>query len=116
MPYSRGSSQPGIEPASLMSPALAGRFFTASSIWEALSSDQNCLPWPGTIVTTCVSYLVTGGLGKEYGANKLTPNGRFQERSKGERRLQSIYPTNLPESFLLASMLAEQCMCHLEGP
>ena len=28
---------PGIEPASLMSPALAGRFFTTSTTWEALS-------------------------------------------------------------------------------
>ena len=27
---------PGIEPASLMSPALAGRFFTTSITWEAL--------------------------------------------------------------------------------
>ena len=27
---------PGIEPASLMSPALAGRFFTTSAPWEAL--------------------------------------------------------------------------------
>ena len=27
---------PGIKPESLMSPALAGRFFTTSAIWEAL--------------------------------------------------------------------------------
>ena len=27
---------PGIEPASLASPALAGRFFTTSASWEAL--------------------------------------------------------------------------------
>ena len=27
---------PGIEPVSLMSPALAGRFFTTSATWEAL--------------------------------------------------------------------------------
>ena len=27
---------PGIEPASLMSPTLAGRFFTTSAAWEAL--------------------------------------------------------------------------------
>ena len=27
---------PGIEPASVRSPALAGRFFTASATWEAL--------------------------------------------------------------------------------
>ena len=29
---------PGIEPTSLMSPALAGRFFTTSATWEPLSS------------------------------------------------------------------------------
>ena len=28
-------SDPGIEPASLMSPSLAGRFFTISASWEA---------------------------------------------------------------------------------
>jgi len=27
---------PGIQPVSLKSPALAGRFFTASDTWEAL--------------------------------------------------------------------------------
>ena len=30
-------SDPGIEPAALMSPALAGEFFTTSATWEALS-------------------------------------------------------------------------------
>ena len=29
-------SEPGVEPASLMSPALADRFFTAGATWEAL--------------------------------------------------------------------------------
>ena len=32
---SKGSSQPGIEPASLMSPELAGGFFTTSTTWGA---------------------------------------------------------------------------------
>ena len=36
MPSSRDLPGPGIEPASLMSPALAGGFFTTSAIWEAL--------------------------------------------------------------------------------
>ena len=37
MPSSRGSSWPrDLFPASLMSPALAGRFFTTSATWEAL--------------------------------------------------------------------------------
>ena len=33
---SRGFSKLGIEPASFKSPALAGGFFTTSTIWEAL--------------------------------------------------------------------------------
>ena len=32
---------PGIEPASVMSPALAGEFFTTSTTWEALEAHQN---------------------------------------------------------------------------
>jgi len=35
MPFSRGSSQPRDLPMSLMSPALAGGFFTTSATWEA---------------------------------------------------------------------------------
>ena len=35
MPSIGGSFNPGIKPASLMSPALAGGFFTTSATWEA---------------------------------------------------------------------------------
>ena len=35
MPSSRDLSDPGIKPTSLMSPALAGVFFTPSATWEA---------------------------------------------------------------------------------
>ena len=35
-PSPGGLPNPGIEPTSLMSPALAGRFFTPSTTWEAL--------------------------------------------------------------------------------
>ena len=35
VPSSRGSSNPEIEPTSLMSPALAVRFFTTGATWEA---------------------------------------------------------------------------------
>jgi len=34
---SRDLPDPGIEPTSLVPPALAGRFFTTSTNWEALS-------------------------------------------------------------------------------
>lgn len=46
---------------------------------------------------------------------KLT--GRIWERPKGGKRCQPIIcPANLPESFLLKSILAEQCTRHQEGP
>ena len=35
VPASRGSSRPGIEPVSFVSPALASEFFTTSATWEA---------------------------------------------------------------------------------
>ena len=35
MPSSRDLPDPGIEPASLTSPALAGGFFTTGANWEA---------------------------------------------------------------------------------
>ena len=36
MPSPRDLPNPGIEPMSFMPPALAGRFFTTSTTWEAL--------------------------------------------------------------------------------
>ena len=50
---------PGIEPASLMSPALAGGFFTTSTTWEAHTL---------TVITTestAVSALSLGGWGEQ---------------------------------------------------
>ena len=38
--FSRGSSQPRIEPVFLTSPALAGRFFTTSATWEETWKEQ----------------------------------------------------------------------------
>ena len=35
MTFSRGSSDPGMEPESVTSPALAGEFFTTNATWEA---------------------------------------------------------------------------------
>ena len=39
MPSSRGSSNPGINPTSLKSPALAGEFFTNSATWYKVHTD-----------------------------------------------------------------------------
>ena len=50
---------------------------------EGNHTDWNS-PWPGTIVTICMSYFRTGGPGKEHETNKPPPTGRVQERSKGD--------------------------------
>ena len=50
-----GLRNPGIEPMSLMSPALAGRLFTTSAIWEAhvdLDLDLN----PDLALGGCVTF------------------------------------------------------------
>ena len=40
---------PGIEPTSLMSPALAGGLFTTSATWEATINQGLCVRWPGIV-------------------------------------------------------------------
>jgi len=52
---------------------------------------------------------MTGGSGKEHRTNNPPPTGRVQERAKGH------VSDHLPESFSLASILAEQGMPHQEG-
>ena len=47
-------------------------------------TDWNHPPWPGTIVTICMSCFTTEGPAKEHGTNKPPPTGRVWERSKGD--------------------------------
>ena len=42
MSSSKGSSRPGMEPTSLMSPAMAGGFFVSSTTWEAHPVNTSC--------------------------------------------------------------------------
>ena len=79
MPSFRGSSWPRIEPASLMSPALAGRFFTTSTTWEDQTHGYRgkrgryigklglCDPSMCMLVCMCVSHTVV--------SNSLQPHG-----------------------------------------
>ena len=72
---------------------------------DGRTADQNCPHWPDRIVTTCMSYLTTGGPGKECGTNKLLASGGIQERSKGSHR---------PPRILVGIHLV--CAHHQEGP
>ena len=57
-----------------------------------------------------MSYLTTGGSSKEHGTNKPPPTRREKVRRK--HHVSYLFP----ESFSLASVLAEQFRCHQEGP
>ena len=72
---------PGIEPAFLMSPALAGRFFTTSSTWDANVNINKCLQL-GLKTSDCVL------------------QNLFNNRILSQRR--SISPLSLHFSLLLA--------------
>ena len=48
------------------------------------NGDWNCPPWPGSIVTICISYFMTGSPGEEHRTNKPPLTGRIRERSKGD--------------------------------
>ena len=43
IPFSRYLPNPGMEPISLTSPALAGRFFTPGATWESLALCSDCI-------------------------------------------------------------------------
>ena len=55
---------PGIEPTSLMSPALTGKFFTSSATWEALAAALDSNKYSGSSecgglwIFTCVCVCV----------------------------------------------------------
>jgi len=57
---------------------------SASVLLLGKHTDWNRPPWPGTIVTICMSCFMTGGSGKEQGTNKPPPTRRVRERSKGD--------------------------------
>ena len=63
---------------------------------------------PGTTVTICMSYFVTESPGKEHRTKKPWTPGIIQEKSKGDSSDQVTCPTNLPENFLLVSIVAEE--------
>ena len=84
MPSSRGSSQPGDQTWSLMSPALAGRFFTTSATWEApflLQGTSNSGPLIQVIIKTLSS-------GKEFWNGGTDP---AESRSQGRASTASLH-------------------------
>ena len=85
-------------------------FYQTSHI--VMLGETHCPPWPGTIVTICISCFTTGGRGKEHRTNKPPPTGRVWERSKWDTTCPMS--DHLPESFSLAFILAEQGVHHQE--
>ena len=63
------------------------------------NTDWSRPPWPGTIVTICMSCFTTGGAGKECGISKPPPTRRITGKVK--RRCHSSYQ---PPRILLAGI------------
>ena len=69
-------------------------------------ADWNRPPWPGTIVTICMSCFVTGDPEKEYGISKPPPTGRVRERLKEDTACPS---TSQNPSRWHPSWLSDTC-------
>ena len=59
-------------------------------------ADGNHPPWPGTVVTICVSYFMTGEPSKE-----LTSHHQLEEFRKGQKEMPRVLP---PPRILLADI------------
>ena len=99
-PSSRDLPDPGIEPASLMSPAVAGEFFTTSTTWEApLNVSPTQLP------------LARSAKGLWPLPRPLNLRGsmtRSQKRHNGPNQLQWKYLTFA--NFTKTTTLGTQCL------
>ena len=63
-------------------------------------------PWPGPVVTICVSYFTTGDSSRECRANKPPSTGRIWERSKGEATCPSPSQNPCWHPFFLSNVCA----------
>ena len=68
--------------------------------------EAHCPPWPGSIVTICISCFKTGGPGKEHGTNKPPSTSRVWERSKWDTTCQT---TSQNPSLWHSSWLNKAC-------
>ena len=72
-------------------------------VCQGKHTDQNGPPWPGTIVTICMSCFTTEPISHH----------QPEELRKGQREIPYVRPS--PRIFSLTSILAEQGMHHQEG-
>lgn len=63
-------------------------------------ADRNRPPWPGAAVTICMSYLTTGGPGKERRTNKPSPTRRIWKGLKET----PVHMSHQPRRLLLAGL------------
>ena len=73
-PYPGALPNPGIKPMSLTSPALAGKFFTTSTTWEALNASALPPAQEASVGFEQERSLVKPGLWKDY--QKEIPHAR----------------------------------------
>ena len=103
----------GIEPVSLVLAAhLHWQEDSITSNWilhklncQGKHTDWNRPPWPGTIVTICMSCFMTGDPDKEYGTNKPPPT----RKSSGKVKRRHCLSTSQNPSCQHPSWLSDAC-------
>ena len=109
---------PGIEPASLMSPALAGKFFTTSATWphpinqKALRTKLGsflAVQWVRALGLHCMADLPHSSVGKETACNSGDPSSiPGPGRSPGE---EIGYPLQYSWASLVAQLERNCLQC-----
>ena len=108
VPYmSRNLKYPILFPAITAYPEFPGSH--PGIVWG--NPDPNCPPWPGTIVTICMSHFITGDIGKEHRTNKPHQPEEFR---KGQK-MSHVLLTSQSPSCWNPSWLSNQSGCHWEG-
>ena len=98
---------PGVEPESLVSPALADRFFTTSASWEAVGCSEQLLDRPWTQEEGRSLSWVGGGGDVEL---MHLDSDRRDSKDQGLRREGSVLE-GWPSSLLFLECLSV-CLCH----
>ena len=91
-------SDPGIEPASLMSPALAGGFFTTGATWEALVA---CVSAPASSMLLSSTYVLH------------VPNSILEMKQERLREVQQLFQGHRAELGFPPGPLSLGCFARL---
>ena len=122
MPSSIGSSWPGMKPVSLSSPALAGRFFTISTTWEAYVYINECysaivvVQLPSHVWLLAITWTVAWQASLSLTTSLNLPKFMSIESVMPSKRLILCHPLLLPLVFPSIRIFSNELAAHIQWP